>query len=153
MLEGGVMSGHHCSEYEATTPQLIGNDRQRIARTTPPAGCPLPVDVDEVLVGPVGAPSLFTGHGPNGQRWLVAQIGESVTASRWLCAPASDLAIRCVLSGRAQPADLFRHSATGTVEDITISSDGRLFESIRLCPELSDSEVPSERLVSHTRCA
>jgi hypothetical protein len=97
-----------------------------------------------------GAPSLFTGRGPKGQRWLVAQIGESVKARRWLCAPASDLAIRCVLSGRAQPADLFRHSVTGTVEDLTIGADGRWFESIRLCAELGDSEVPSERLVSQT---
>jgi hypothetical protein len=126
----------------------LAGDRQQRATTNQVAGCPLPYDVENVIEGTAGAPSLFTGRGPKGQRWLVAQVGKSAKARRWLCAPASDLAIRCVLSGRAQPADLFRHSVTGAVEDITVGADGRWFESIRLCDELSDSEVPSERVLS-----
>ena len=107
----------------------------------PTSGCLLPCAVDSVIVGWKGVPRLFAGRGPQGQRWLVVQIAESPDARRWLCAPASDRAISCVLSGRAQPVDLFRHSATGSVEDVTITSDGKVFESTRLCGELSENEV------------
>jgi hypothetical protein len=103
----------------------------------------LPFAADQVIVSWLGVPRLFAGHGPEGWRWLVAQIAESPGARRWLCAPASAKAIDCALSGRAAPADLFRHSATGSVEDITITSDGRSFESTRLCGELSDQELHS----------
>jgi hypothetical protein len=151
MLKSSVMmSAHHWREHVPTTVHPMTNDRHGTASTTPTTVRPLLIDVEDVLVGPIGAPSLFTGQSPSGQRWLVAKFGESVEVRRWLCAPASDLAIHCVLSGRAQPADLFRHSATGTVEDITIGSDGRLHESIRLCAELTEREVSPERLVSHT---
>jgi hypothetical protein len=58
------------------------------------------------------------------------------TSHRWLCAPATELALQCVLSGRAEPADVFRHSSTGMVEDITVGADGRFCDSMRLCAEL-----------------
>jgi hypothetical protein len=103
----------------------------------------LPVNVDEVLDGRTGSPWLFAGHSSDGGRWLVAFDNEGDHAPRWLCAPASDVAIGCVRSGRAQPADLFRHSRTGTVEIITIGIDGRMVESIRLCAELGDDELPA----------
>jgi hypothetical protein len=104
----------------------------------------LQVTVDEVLDGRIGCPWLFAGHSPDGWRWLVALDHEGDHALRWLCAPASDLAIGCLRSGRAQPADLFRHSRTGTVEIITIGVDGGMVESIRLCAELGDHELPAE---------
>jgi hypothetical protein len=103
----------------------------------------LQVKVDEVIDGRIGCPWLFAGHSPDGGRWLVALDHEGDDALRWLCAPASDLAIRCLRSGRAQPADLFRHSRTGTVEIITIGVDGRILESVRLCAELGDGELPA----------
>jgi hypothetical protein len=106
--------------------------------SNPLAGTPLAIGVDDVIIARIGCPRLFAGHSPDGQRWLVAQVGE---ARRWLCAPASDRAIDCVLSGVAAPVDLLRHSATGTVEDVTIDADGRFFESVRLCSELSHDEV------------
>ncbi len=108
---------------------------------SPLAGSPVPVAVEEVLVERSGEPRLFAGHTPDGQRWLVAQIAESTDLRRWLCAPASDRAIGCVASGRAMPADLLRHSATGTVEDITLGLGGQFIESLRLCSELGDDEV------------
>jgi hypothetical protein len=103
----------------------------------------LQVKVDEVIEGRIGRPWLFAGHSPDGGRWLVALDHEGDHALRWLCAPASDLAIGCLRSGRAQPADLFRHSRTGTVEIITIGVDGRMVESVRLCTELVDDELPA----------
>jgi hypothetical protein len=53
------------------------------------------------------------------------------------------VAIGCVLSGRATPADVFRHSSSGTVEDITLHGDGRITESIHLCAELDDPQLLS----------
>ena len=124
------------------------------AVTNPLAGCSLPLDVDEVLIGASGVPRVFVAREADGQRWVVALSAQSGDARRWLCAPASEVAIDCVLSGRALPGDLFRHSRTGTVEMITMAADGRFSESTRLCVELSDDEVPSASpLVRHDRCA
>jgi hypothetical protein len=138
-------SGEGCIDIAGATTKegLTPLISQGVGATNPIAGGLLPFEVDEVLVSCRGVPRLFAGHGPEGQRWLVAQIAEGLDTCRWLCAPASDRAIGCALSGRATPADLFRHSATGTVEDVTISSDGTFLESTRLCAELSDDEVQS----------
>jgi hypothetical protein len=102
----------------------------------------VPVVVDVVLVERAGRPLLFAGRTPDGQRWLVAQISETTGMFRWLCAPASDLAIGCVASGRALRADLLRHSSTGTVEDIILGPGGEFSESVRLCCSLRDEELP-----------
>ncbi len=98
--------------------------------------------VDVVLAERAGRPVLFAGRTPDGQRWLVAEGREGVGEGRWLCAPASDLAIRCVASGRAQAADVLRHSATGTVSDISFGGEGTFSECIRLCASLADEELP-----------
>jgi hypothetical protein len=58
------------------------------------------------------------------------------------CAQASDVAIGCLLAGLAAPADLFRHSFTGTIETIRIDLTGTRCESTQLCRDLVD-EVPS----------
>jgi hypothetical protein len=113
--------------------------------TNPLAGSSLPLDVDEVLVSRAGAPQLFSGHNRDGEHWLVALIDEGLQYHRWLCAPASDVALECVRSGRAAPADVFRHSRTGMVEVITVGADGQFSESMRLCSDLSDDDVPSGR--------
>jgi hypothetical protein len=132
----------------------VARPRHEADVTNPLAGCSLPLDVDEVLIGASRAPRVFVAREPDGQRWLVALSAQSGDARLWLCAPASEVAINCVLSGRALAADLFRHSRTGTVEMITVAADGRFSESTRLCAELSDDEVPSaSQLVRHDRCA
>jgi hypothetical protein len=107
----------------------------------PLAGSPVPVAVEQVLLELAGEPRLFTGRTPDGQRWLVVQTAEFADSRRWLCAPASERAIGCVASGRARPADVFRHSATGTVEQITLGPDGHFSESLRLCDTVSDLEA------------
>jgi hypothetical protein len=103
---------------------------------------PYGLRIDDVFVTSPSAPRLYAGHDAAGQGWLVALIDDGRNARRWLCAPASDLAIGCVRSGRARPADLFRHSATGSVEMITAYSDGHISESVRLCAELDEKELP-----------
>jgi hypothetical protein len=115
----------------------------------PLAGSYFRFEIDEVLVGWGDTPRLFTAHTPDGQAWLVWLAANTLDTRCWLCAPASDWAIGCVMSGRALPVDLFRHSSTGTVEEITVGADGWLAESFRLCDGLSDDDVPTAtRLLS-----
>jgi hypothetical protein len=102
---------------------------------------PLGVRIDDVFVTAPTGPRLYAGHDVAGQGWLVALTLDQIDARRWLCAPASDKAISCVRSGRARPGDLFRHSATGSVQVITAHADGRTSESVRLCADLDDAEL------------
>jgi hypothetical protein len=103
---------------------------------------PLPFNIDEVLVWQAGAPGLFVGRAHDGRPWLVAQVAARARDRRWLCAPASDRAIACLFSGRAAPGDLFRHSVTGTIDDIMVDAQGRVYERTRLCSDVNRSEIP-----------
>jgi hypothetical protein len=123
------------------TIQAEGRQAVQGDQADPLAHFPLPMAIDDVLLARPGAPCVFAGQSPDGRRWLVGLTSDDANARRWLCAPASDLAISCVRSGRAQPADVFRHSGTGAVEVITLEADGRFFQSLRLCAELRDDEL------------
>lgn len=109
----------------------------------PLAGSSLGLDIDEVLDGPPGTPLLAIAHTADGQRWAVAVTVDSANARRWLCAPHSDLALQCLRTGRALPSDLFRHTTTGWVMRVTVAADGRTAESVELCDDLHDRDLPS----------
>jgi hypothetical protein len=94
-----------------------------------------------VFVTSPGAPRLYAAHNAAGQGWLVVLTRDQQSVRTWLCAPASDRAISCVREGRARPTDLFRHSATGSVELVTAHADGHVEASIRLCADLDDAEL------------
>ena len=102
--------------------------------------CPFPVSIDRTLPTSVGMPRLYVGHSDDGRQCLLAQIAEGTDACGWVCAPASDVAIRCLLAGVASPHDLFRHSLTGTIETIRVDASGRLSESTRLCCDVGDDD-------------
>lgn len=106
---------------------------------------PLPLTIDAVLPGRRRAARLFAGHITSGQVFLIAPLPCRRPARRWLCAETSRVAIDCVISGRANPADVFRHSSSGTVEDITVHSDGRVTESVHLCADFNASLFLSHR--------
>jgi hypothetical protein len=103
--------------------------------------CALELEIDVVLSTRGNSPSLLVGHSPEGQRWLVARMVGGPAGCRWACASHSELAIRCVRTGRAAPADLFRHSGSGTVVIIDATADGGVSESVRLCAEVTDEEL------------
>ena len=102
--------------------------------------CPFPVTIDRTLPTSVGMPRLYVGHSDDGRQCLLAQTAEGTDACGWVCAPASDVAIRCLLAGVASPNDLFRHSLTGTIETIRVDASGRLSESTRLCCDVGDDD-------------
>ena len=102
--------------------------------------CPFPVTIDRTLPTSVGMPRLYVGHSDDGRQCLLAQTAEGTDACGWVCAAASDVAIRCLLAGVASPDDLFRHSLTGTIETIRVDASGRLFESTRLCGDVAHDD-------------
>src|ERR1700704_3555824 len=102
--------------------------------------CPFPVTIDRTLASSVGMPRLYVGHSDDGRPCLLGRTAEGTDACRWVCAPSSDVAIRCLLAGVASPGDLFRHSLTGTIETIRVEASGRRSESTRLCRDVGDDE-------------
>jgi hypothetical protein len=97
------------------------------------------IQLDEVLESGPKFPTLFAGHTPFGGRYLVRYAPRPAT---WLCAPITERALSCVREGRSELRAAFAHTATGAVEVITVGPDGRYTESLKLCSELSDEELP-----------
>jgi hypothetical protein len=108
----------------------------------PLPGCSLQLEVDEVLESRQMLPVLFAGHTPLGERYLVRYSPRDVWTVRWMCAPITERALACVRTGRADLRAAFAHTATGTVEILTVSPDGRCTESLRLCHDLADADLP-----------
>jgi hypothetical protein len=125
----------------------------------PLRGSCLGLEVDDVLAARGAQPEVFSAHDPSGSHYLVAHTRGQGRAGTWLCAPVSERALACVQSGRAELRDVFAHSATGAVDRITVSArSGRrpkFQESLRLCAELTDEELPQPgiRLGLPARCA
>jgi hypothetical protein len=82
-------------------------------------GFDLELFVDDVLDRRDG-PALCCARDLTGARWLIVQVDDDPDHLSWMCAQASERAVRAVTDGRASPADVLRHSATGTVELVTI---------------------------------
>lgn len=75
-----------------------------------------------------------------GTRYLVLEVpGRSGPC--WVCAPASDVAIDAVRSGRSSPWSVVHHSATGTVQIYRTLLDGSVRESVVLCASLPMGEM------------
>lgn len=122
----------------------------------------LGIEIDEVLVVGETEPSLFAGHDVSGQQYLVAEARHDAKSTTWLFAPISPLALRCIIDGRADPCDALRHSATGYVNRVTVTSDRlpAVEETVQLCRELGDDDLAMAHQVTTgrdrtpiTRCA
>jgi hypothetical protein len=121
----------------------------------------LGLEIDQVLATADTVPSLFAGHDLAGRSYLVAQARRDEHSVTWLCAPISVLALRCVAEGRADPSDALRHSATGTVDRITVSIAElpQISESVQFCRDLGEEDLAGADLAGSTlllrgaRCA
>lgn len=104
-------------------------------------------DIDEVLE----PHSVYAAHDLRGARYIIAHT----TPSTWLCAPVTELALARVAAGDAELRDAFRHSSTGTVEKFTVHGPAVVDESLTLCGELTDDELPEAglRIGWAVRCA
>lgn len=74
------------------------------------------------------------GQGVGGQYLVLSMSAED--GACWVCAPATDLAVDCVRTGRTSPWAVVHHSATGTVDIYSSRLDGSLAESVVLCAQL-----------------
>ena len=105
------------------------------------------MDIDEVLM--LG--SVFSAHDWQGRRYLVARTGDNT----WLCAPITERALECVISGRAELRSVFAHSATGMVEQLTVQGARVCQDELVPCVELTDDDLPVAglRIQQPARCA
>jgi len=118
----------------------------------PLQGSALQLEVDEVLESGPTVPKLFAAHTRSGEHYLVAHASGEDRTGTWMCAPISEFALAFVRNGRAEVRDAFAHSATGAVDIVTIAPDGRCTESVKMCNELRDADLPS--IVCHPQlCA
>jgi hypothetical protein len=101
-----------------------------------------PLEADEVLEWEADIPTLFSGHSPDGERYLVRHAARSDHTVIWVCAPISERALACVRTGRAEVRDAFTHTATGGVDILTLGPDGHCTESFKMCAELRDEDLP-----------
>jgi hypothetical protein len=65
-------------------------------------------------------PTLCCARDAAGGRWLIVQVDDNPVHLAWMCAPLSERAMRAIRDGRCAPLDVLCHSATGTVELITL---------------------------------
>jgi hypothetical protein len=103
-------------------------------------GFELELFIEDILDRKNG-PALCTARDLTGAQWLVVQTDDDPDHLTWMCAQASQRAIRAVRDGHASPTDVLRHSATGTVEMITIDHGRAVFDRCVPCasvpPKLS----------------
>jgi hypothetical protein len=100
------------------------------------------LEVDEVLDPTAPLPQLFAGHTPAGQMYLIIQTAGDESSGTWVCAPITQRALECVLTGRAELRDVVVHTATGAVDLVTIGRDGHCVESCIVSQDLRDEDLP-----------
>jgi hypothetical protein len=105
--------------------------------------CSLHLELDQVLDPAAFLPHCFAGHSSGGQRYLIVQMNGNERTGTWVCAPISERALGCVLTGRAEFRDAIAHTTTGTVDVVTIGADGSCDELWKFCRELDDEELPA----------
>jgi hypothetical protein len=105
------------------------------------------MEVDEILM----PDELWSAHDEQGRQYVIARTEDAT----FLCAPITERALECVVSGRAELRAVFAHSSTGMVERLRPRNAGGFEESLIPCAELSDDMLPPAgvRLRWHARCA
>jgi hypothetical protein len=102
----------------------------------------LRLELDQVLEPTSPGQRFFAGHSASGQRYVILQTSGDDRAGTWTCAPITERALDFVVTGSAELRDAISHTATGTVDIITVAADGRCTESVRLCSELREEDLP-----------
>jgi hypothetical protein len=94
-------------------------------------------------------PDLCFARDFTGVHWMIVQVDDDPVHLAWLCAPISDRAMQEVASGRATPRDAVSHSATGTVELVTVDHGRAVPDRCLLCASVPQHLLPpAERRVA-----
>ena len=97
--------------------------------------------VDEILDWRAGS-TIFAGQDADGHDYLVLEQ-TSASGTRWVCAPISPLALRCVRAGRADMRDAFCHTTTGYVLIFSGGLTGNVVTSTVLCNSITEDLLPA----------
>jgi hypothetical protein len=103
-------------------------------------GFDLELYVDVVLQG--HDVNVRSARGFQGENWLIVQVDQDPEHLVWVCAPISERALQEVATGRATMRDAVRHSATGTVEIVTVDRGRAVPDRCLCCSELPDDLLP-----------
>jgi hypothetical protein len=104
-------------------------------------GYDLQLVVDTVLDGRDG-PTLWSGIDSEGGYWLILEADRDPAHLAWLCAPISAPALQAIRSGRAMPRDAFSHSATGTVELVSVVDGLAVPDQCLRCEDVPERLLP-----------
>jgi hypothetical protein len=104
-------------------------------------GFDLELIVQAVLSADQG-PALYCARDFTGNQWLITQVDDDPAHLAWLCAPMSDRAMDAIVKGQAFPRDAVRHSATGTVEPVTVEDGQAIPDQCLLCATLPEHLLP-----------
>lgn len=107
-------------------------------------GFDLELPVETVLAGEEW-PSLVAARDFTGCQWLIALVDDNPDHLEWVCAPVSVRGMQAVADGRANPIDAIRHSATGTVEIVTIDRGRPVPDRCLLCKDVPEYCLPTLR--------
>lgn len=83
-----------------------------------------------------------SARGFHGDLWLIVQVDPDPEHLVWVCAPISARALQEVSVGRATPRDAVRHSATGTVEVVTVDHGRAVPDRWWPCADLPEELLP-----------
>jgi hypothetical protein len=97
--------------------------------------------VDEILDVSAEFP-VAAGHDVDGQQYVIIDL-----SGIRVWAPISPLALRCVVTGRAELSDAFRHTQTGYVVVVTFQPQGDTTTSVLLCRDIPDDLLPHRSAV------
>jgi hypothetical protein len=86
--------------------------------------------------------SVRAGTDFGGGHWLIVRVDDDPDHLVWVCAPVSQRALQAVASGTAAVRDALRHSATGTVEVITVDHGRAVPDRCLLCADLPAALLP-----------
>jgi hypothetical protein len=77
-----------------------------------------------------------------GEHWLIVQVDQNPDHLVWVCAPITLRALEAVRIGRATPRDALRHSASGSVEVVTVDHGRAVPDRWLLCSALGEELLP-----------
>jgi hypothetical protein len=97
--------------------------------------------VEGVLARPDG-PALYRSRDSTGQPWLIVEVDDDPLHLAWLCVPVSERAMEAVVSGRAAPRDVIRHSSTGTVDLVAVENGRAVPDRCLLCDSVPEHLLP-----------
>lgn len=83
-------------------------------------------------------PTLCCARDLCGNEWLIVLVDDDAAHLAWMCAPVSERAMRAVRDGHSAPSDVLRHSATGTVELVTVDHGLAVPDRCLLCERVSE---------------